>query len=150
MRRSKKVVRLLMTAGASAVIASGALAVSGAAADTGSAGQHAQSVTAATLRAKISSNGTLLAGSGVGGVNQFGGGRYNLTTSSDISNCALTGTINTVGGSDPGPGSGSIVVGAVNETTLFVRTATPSDSAPKTPPERIIKIIQAKRCGEHR
>lgn len=131
MRRSK-LARLLTTVGAAAVIVGGAFAVSGAAADTGSAGQPAASVTGVTLWAKVSATGTLLAASGISSVNHFGGGRYNLTTTSDISNCALTGTINTAGGGDPGPGSGSILVGAVNGTTLFVRTATPSAAAPKT------------------
>ncbi|TDB86685.1 hypothetical protein E1264_17120 [Actinomadura sp. KC216] len=126
----KKSARFLMTVGAVAAITSGAFAVSGAAADTGSAGQGERAA-ATTLWAKVSANGTLLAASGIGGVNHFGSGRYNLTTSVDISSCALTGTVNTNGGSDPGPGSASILVGAVNGRTLFVRTATPS--APGNP-----------------
>ena len=43
-----------------------------------------------------------------------------------MGNCALMGTVNTVGGSAPGPGNGSILVGKVSANTLFVRTATPS------------------------
>jgi hypothetical protein len=128
----KNSVRLLMAVGAAAAIGGGALTVSGASADTGSAARPAaQRVAATTLWAKVSQNGGLLAASGIGNVNHFGGGRYNLTTSVDISGCALTGTINTNGGSDPGPGSSSILVGAVNGRTLFVRTATPS--APGNP-----------------
>jgi hypothetical protein len=41
----------------------------------------------------------------------------------------LIGTVNTVTektGYDPGPGSGSILVGELTSTSLFVRTATPS------------------------
>ncbi|MBT2211059.1 MULTISPECIES: hypothetical protein [Actinomadura] len=128
----KNSVRLLMTVGACAAIAGGALAVSGASADTGSAPRPAAGrVAATTLFAKVGANGALLASSGIGNVNHFGGGRYNLTTSIDISGCALLGTINTGGGNDPGPGSSSILVGAVNGRTLFVRTATPSASGNK-------------------
>lgn len=126
----KKSVRLAMMLGAAAVIAGGVFATSGATAETGSTGQHAKRAATRTLWAKVGSNGTLLAASGIGNVNKFGRGRYNLTTDSDISNCALTGTINTSGGSDPGPGSASILVGAVNGRTLFVRTATPSAQNP--------------------
>lgn len=128
----KKSARLAMVLGAAAVIASGVFATSGATAETGFAGQPAKQAAAVTLWAKVASNGTLLASSGIGNVNKFGKGRYNLTTNSDISNCALTGTINTSGGSDPGPGSASILVGAVNGRTLFVRTATPSSQNPMT------------------
>lgn len=126
----KKSVRLAMMLGAAAVIAGGVFATSGATAETGSTGQHAKRAATRTLWAKVGSNGTLLAASGIGNVNKFGRGRYNLTTDSDISNCALTGTINTSGGSDPGPGSASILAGAVNGRTLFVRTATPSAQNP--------------------
>jgi hypothetical protein len=126
----KKSARMAMMLGASALIASGVFAASVATAETGSTRQSAERATTRTLWAKVSSNGTLLAASGIGNVNKFGRGRYNLTTDSDISNCALTGTINTSGGSDPGPGSASILVGAVNGRTLFVRTATPSAPSP--------------------
>jgi len=63
---------------------------------------------------------------------KVGRGRYEAITTVDISKCALTGTVNTIGGTDPGPGSGSILVGDVNSTTLFIRTATPSATFPKT------------------
>jgi hypothetical protein len=83
-----------------------------------------------TAWAKVSASGVILASQGITGVNKFGGGRYNVFTSANISNCALHGTLNTQGGGDPGPGSSSILVGAVNSTTLFVRTATPSSPSP--------------------
>ncbi|TYB38372.1 hypothetical protein [Actinomadura chibensis] len=117
-------------AGASAVIAGGAFAVVGTAADAGTAGRTNQRVAATTLWAKVAANGALLDASGIGGVTHSPG-RYNLTTSVDIIRCALIGTINTNGGDDPGPGSASILVGALNRHTLFVRTATPS--APGNP-----------------
>ncbi|MEV1247033.1 hypothetical protein ACIBO2_08780 [Nonomuraea sp. NPDC050022] len=126
----KNSVRLPMMLAASAIIASGVFAVSSATADTNSAALSANRAAPGTLWAKVSANGTLLAASGIRNVNKFGGGRYNLTTDSDISRCALTGTINTSGGNDPGPGSASILVGAVNGRTLFVRTATPSAQHP--------------------
>lgn len=65
-------------------------------------------------------------GQGITGINEFGIGRYNITTSSGLNGCALLGTVNTNGGNDPGPGSSSILVGQVNGNTLFIRTATPS------------------------
>jgi hypothetical protein len=83
---------------------------------------------AGTVWAKVSANGNLLAGSGITAVRKFGGGRYNLDTSADIGRCALTGSLNSIGGSDPGPGSSSILVAEVNAHLLFVRTATPSSS----------------------
>lgn len=128
----KKSARLPMILAASAIIASGVFATSSAIAETNSAAQPANRAAPGILWAKVSSNGTLLAASGIRNVNKFGRGRYNLTTDSDISRCALTGTINTSGGNDPGPGSASILVGAVNGSTLFVRTATPSAQNPMT------------------
>ncbi|WP_242906213.1 hypothetical protein [Actinomadura terrae] len=127
----KNSVRILMTVGASAAIAGGAFAVSGASADTGAASRPTTRIATTTLFAKVGANGALLSSSGIGNVNHFGGGRYNLTASTDISRCALIGTINTNGGNDPGPGSSSILVGAVDSRTLFVRTATPSASGNK-------------------
>ncbi|MFJ9634076.1 hypothetical protein ACIQPR_06110 [Streptomyces sp. NPDC091280] len=76
--------------------------------------------------AKVAANGHLLGGQGIRGVHRFGNGRYNITTTHNLNGCALLGTVNTNGGSDPGPGSASILVGQVNRNTLFVRTATPS------------------------
>ena len=78
--------------------------------------------------AKVSASGRILGGQGIRGVNRFGNGRYNITTTHSLTGCALLGTINTNGGSDPGPGSSSILVGQVNGNTLFIRTATPSAS----------------------
>lgn len=80
--------------------------------------------------AKVGADGTLLAGSGVARVSKVGRGRYALVAQNDISGAALIGTIDTGGGSDPGPGSASILVGAENATTVFVRTATPSAGSP--------------------
>jgi hypothetical protein len=82
--------------------------------------------------ASVSSDGKVLGASGVTGVNKFGNGRYNLTTDGDITGASIIGTINSTGGKDPGPGSASILVGAVDAHTLFVRTATPSGSSPAT------------------
>lgn len=83
-----------------------------------------------TIWARVSSDGTLLASSGITAVNRFGNGRYNLTTNRTISGSSVIATINSAGGEDPGPGSSSILVGEVDGNTLFVRTATPSASSP--------------------
>lgn len=80
--------------------------------------------------ARVAADGTLLASSGVDSVKKIGNGRYNITTTDDITNSGLIGTVNSTGGTDPGPGSASIVVGAVDAHTLFVRTATPSANPP--------------------
>jgi hypothetical protein len=85
---------------------------------------HRAAVTAGW--AKVSASGRILGGQGIRGINKFGIGRYNITTTHSLNGCALLGTINTNGGSDPGPGSSSILVGQVNGNTLFIRTATPS------------------------
>ncbi|MEV5500206.1 hypothetical protein AB0M50_32875 [Nonomuraea fuscirosea] len=122
-------IKLFMTAAASALVAGGVFTISGAAAQEASA-QRAAAGT--TFYAKVAANGALLAASGICDVNTFGQGRYNLTTNTDITRCALTGTINTDGGEDPGPGSASILIGAVSPRTLFVRTATPSGPHPRT------------------
>ncbi|GAA3586059.1 hypothetical protein GCM10022419_080210 [Nonomuraea rosea] len=118
-----------MTAAAAALVAGGVFTVTGVAAQDAAAAQPAAGT---TFWAKVAANGNLLAASGIGNVNKFGQGRYNLTTDADISRCALTGAINTNGGSDPGPGSASILVGAVDARTLFVRTATPSGPSPRS------------------
>jgi hypothetical protein len=83
--------------------------------------------------AKVSASGSVLTGNGVSRVIHFGHGRYDLVFSHSINACALTGTVNTNGGGDPGPGSASILLGEVNTSLLFVRTATPS-STPGSPP----------------
>jgi hypothetical protein len=83
-----------------------------------------------TIWARVGADGTLLATSGVTGVKKFGNGRYNLTTSHDVTAAALVATVNTTGGSDPGPGNASILIGAVDGHTLYVRTATPSAATP--------------------
>jgi hypothetical protein len=80
--------------------------------------------------AKVSASGVVLASQGIAGVNKIGGGRYHVFTNTNVSNCALHGTLNTQGGGDPGPGSSSILIGAVTGNTLFVRTATPSSPSP--------------------
>ncbi len=79
-----------------------------------------------TAWARVAANGQILGGQGITGINKFGIGRYNITTSSGLGGCALLGTINTNNGTDPGPGSSSILVGQVDGNTLFIRTATPS------------------------
>lgn len=130
--RGNKLNKLVRT---SLVLSGAALVVGGAfATTTASASPAAPHAPAAVTNswAKVSANGVVLAGQGITGINKFGRGRYNLFTSTDISNCALTGTLNTNGGSDPGPGSASIIVGAVNGNTLFVRTATPSAASPNS------------------
>ncbi|WP_424215933.1 hypothetical protein ACN20G_27700 (plasmid) [Streptomyces sp. BI20] len=115
------VVALVTIAGVAVVSAA-----DGGAPREGARGSGAAVVT--TAWAKVSAGGTVLGGAGITGINKFGIGRYNITTSSDLGNCALLGTINTNGGNDPGPGSASILVGKVNGNTLFIRTATPSAS----------------------
>ncbi|WP_157549318.1 hypothetical protein [Nonomuraea candida] len=125
-------IKAAMTVAAAALVAGGVFAVSGATAQDASAAQPAQRAAGVTFWAKVAANGNLLAASGIGNVNKFGQGRYNLTTNADISRCALTGTVNTNGGGDPGPGSASILVGAVDGRTLFVRTATPSGPSPRS------------------
>ncbi|MFJ6757934.1 MULTISPECIES: hypothetical protein [unclassified Streptomyces] len=116
--------KLALGAAAMALTVGGAVAVSSASAEPHQAARAAATTTA---WAKVSASGQFLGVQGITGtVNHFGNGRYNITTTSNINNCALLGTINTNGGSDPGPGSSSILVGQVNANTIFVRTATPS------------------------
>ncbi|MFJ3726181.1 hypothetical protein ACIPYQ_26945 [Streptomyces sp. NPDC090045] len=116
--------KLALAATAMALTVGGVVAVSSASAEPHEAVRAAATTTA---WAKVSASGQFLGAQGITGtVNHFGAGRYNITTTSNINNCALLGTINTNGGSDPGPGSSSILVGQVNANTLFVRTATPS------------------------
>lgn len=121
MNGSKK---LALGAAVVALAIGGSVAVASASAEPQQAARAAATTTA---WAKVAANGQILGGQGISGaVNHFGGGRYNITTSSSLNGCALLGTINTNGGSDPGPGSSSILVGQVNGNTLFIRTATPS------------------------
>ncbi|AZM88328.1 MULTISPECIES: hypothetical protein [Streptomyces] len=115
--------KLTLTAAALALTVGGALAVSSASAEPAVA-SHSMATT--TAWAKVAANGQVLGGQGITGINKFGIGRYNITTSSGLNGCALLGTVNTNGGNDPGPGSSSILVGQVNGNTLFIRTATPS------------------------
>ncbi|MEV7546494.1 hypothetical protein [Streptomyces sp. NPDC089915] len=115
--------KLALGAAAMALTVGGAFAVSSASAEPAHTRQAAATTTS---WAKISAGGVLLGGQGVRGVTRFGTGRYNITTTSSLVGCALLGTVNTNGGDDPGPGSASILVGLLNPTTLFVRTATPS------------------------
>ncbi|MEV0309839.1 hypothetical protein [Nonomuraea fuscirosea] len=95
----------------------------------------------------MAANGALLAASGIGDVNKFGQGRYSLTTNTDVTRCALTGMINTDGGDNPGPGSASILVGAVSPRTLFVRTATPSGPHPRTVDDDRPFSVRISRCS---
>ncbi|MFJ7208322.1 hypothetical protein ACIQWR_32935 [Streptomyces sp. NPDC098789] len=120
MNGSKK---LALGAAVAALAIGGSVAVSTASAGTREASHAAVTTTA---WAKVAANGTILGAQGISGINKFGIGRYNITTSSGLDRCALLGTINTNGGNDPGPGSSSILVGQVNGNTLFIRTATPS------------------------
>lgn len=83
-----------------------------------------------TVWARVAADGTLLAASGITGVQKIGVGRYHLTTSQDITGAGLVATVNSTGGNDPGPGSASVLVGAVDTVTLLVRTATPSAGVP--------------------
>jgi hypothetical protein len=124
-----KLLRTSLIASGAALVLGGAVAST-----TAAASQAAPQAPAAVTSswAKVSANGVILASQGITGINKFGRGRYDLFTSGDITNCALSGTVNTNGGSDPGPGSASILVGAVNANTLFVRTATPSSTSPAT------------------
>ncbi|WP_327261622.1 hypothetical protein OG444_08775 [Streptomyces sp. NBC_01232] len=115
--------KLVIGAAALALTAGGVVAVSSASAEPREARQAAAVTTA---WAKVAANGQVLGGQGITGLNKFGIGRYNITTSGSLNGCALLGTINTNGGNDPGPGSSSILVGQVNGNTLFIRTATPS------------------------
>ncbi|WP_405788266.1 hypothetical protein OG753_10905 [Streptomyces sp. NBC_00029] len=117
--------KLVIGAAALALTAGGVVAVSSASAEPREARQAAAVTTA---WAKVAANGQVLGGQGITGLNKFGIGRYNITTSGSLNGCALLGTINTNGGNDPGPGSSSILVGQVNGNTLFIRTATPSQS----------------------
>ncbi|MCX5197786.1 hypothetical protein OOK31_28480 [Streptomyces sp. NBC_00249] len=115
--------KLALGAAAMALTIGGAVAVSSASAEPQ---RPAQAAAVTTAWAKVAANGQVLGGQGITGINKFGIGRYNITTSSGLNGCALLGTINTNGGNDPGPGSSSILVGQVNGNTLFIRTATPS------------------------
>ena len=126
----RKHVLLSVALGIATAVTGGSLAVSSAAAATPPAMHTQATAVGPSVWAKVSGNGALLAGSGVTSINKFGRGRYDLTTAVDVTNCALTGTVDTNGGSDPGPGSSSILVGLVNGNTLFVRTATPSAASP--------------------
>ncbi|MFI5986708.1 hypothetical protein ACIBEA_38340 [Streptomyces sp. NPDC051555] len=118
--------KLALGAAVAALAIGGSVAVSTASAGTREAA-HAAPTT--TVWAKVAANGQLLGSSGVSAVRKFGTGRYNIDVYPDLANCALLGTINTNGGTDPGPGSSSILVGKVSEKTLFIRTATPSGTA---------------------
>lgn len=121
MNGSKK---LALGAAVVALAIGGSVAASTASAGTREASHAAMATT--TAWAKVSADGRILGGQGVTGINKFGIGRYNIKTAGNLGQCALLGTINTNGGSDPGPGSSSILVGQVDANTLFIRTATPS------------------------
>ncbi|MER6255691.1 hypothetical protein ABT224_30495 [Streptomyces sp. NPDC001584] len=115
--------KLVIGAAALALTVGGVVAVSSASAEPREAARAAVTTTA---WAKVAANGAVQGSSGVSAIRKFGIGRYNIDTYGDLGNCALLGTINTNDGSDPGPGSSSILVGKVGSNTLFIRTATPS------------------------
>ncbi|MFE2583190.1 hypothetical protein [Streptomyces sp. NPDC059378] len=114
--------RAAVVAAATALAVGGVIAVSAASAEPRTVAPRATT----TTWAKVSAGGIVFGSEGVSRVNKFGTGRYNITTTSNLAGCALLGTVNSSGGTDPGPGSASIMVGLVNGNTLFVRTATPS------------------------
>jgi hypothetical protein len=69
----------------------------------------------------------------VASVQKLGTGRYKIVLEEALySTSILIGTINTVGGTDPGPGSASIEVGQHDNVAshVFVRTSTPSAQYP--------------------
>ncbi|MFD5466042.1 hypothetical protein ACFWIQ_24885 [Kitasatospora sp. NPDC127059] len=120
MTRFKK---LIVGAALLPFVAGGALVASSASAEPK---PEPRLAAATTHWGKFDASGRQLAGDGsITSVNHFGGGRYNLFTNFDATNCALTGTLNTQGGNDPGPGNSSTLLGLVNSSTLFVRAATP-------------------------
>ncbi|MCX4777246.1 hypothetical protein [Streptomyces sp. NBC_01264] len=122
--------KLALGAAATALMIGGAVAASSASAGTNHPVAGAAVTT--TAWAKVAANGQILGGQGITGINKFGIGRYNITTSVGLNGCALLGTVNTNGGNDPGPGSSSVLVGQVNGNTLFIRTATPSSTGNAT------------------
>lgn len=123
--------KLALGAAAMALTVGGAFAASSASAEP-KAAPAAAALATTTTWGKFTAAGGVLGGQGFSRVSHFGTGRYNITTTSSLVGCALLGTINTNGGDDPGPGSSSILVGLLNPTTLFVRTATPSGTGNAT------------------
>lgn len=75
----------------------------------------------------------IAASSGVTGVDHLGGGCYTVFLTRNVTQCAVTGTVNTKDPSDPGTGSASITVSPNGASSLFVRMATPS----KTTDQRV-------------
>ncbi|MFH7597618.1 hypothetical protein WDV06_21305 [Streptomyces racemochromogenes] len=115
--------KLALGAAAMALTIGGAFAVTSASAEPTRTGKAAATSTAF---AKVRADGVILAWSGMNSVQHVGTGRYLLSTNTDITYCALLGTVNKNNFDDPGPGSSSILVGQAGPTTIFIRTATPS------------------------
>lgn len=87
------------------------------------------------LLIRLAGDGALLSSQAAGqvaSVEKLGSGRYKIVLEVALSSSSiLIGTINTIGGSDPGPGSSSIEVGIYDTANhLFVRTSTPSAQFP--------------------
>jgi hypothetical protein len=87
------------------------------------------------LLIRVAADGKLLSSTAEGqvaSVEKLGNGRYKIILEVALSGSSiLVVTINTIGGTDPGPGSSSIEVGNYDTANhLFVRTSTPSASFP--------------------
>lgn len=100
----------------------GAPGLQGPAGPQGDKGDTGQSATA--LWARIKSDGTLLAGSGVTAVTRNGIGKYMVTFSQNLDRCAYIGTADTYGNGFE-PLSRTISVHLSNSTNLFVESTTP-------------------------
>lgn len=87
------------------------------------------------LLIRVAADGKLLSSAAEGqvaSVEKLGNGRYKIILEVALDGSSiLVGTVNTIGGTDPGPGSSSIEVGNYDTANhLFVRTSTPSASFP--------------------
>ncbi|GDY79540.1 hypothetical protein AQJ43_28605 [Streptomyces avermitilis] len=108
-----------------------AVAVSSASAETR---EVSHAAAAPTAWAKVRADGVLLGGSGISAIRKLGTGRYALDIYGNLADCALLGTINTNNGTDPGPGSSSILVGKGGPTrsTSAPRRRPPAAAPPWT------------------
>nr|BBJ48346.1 hypothetical protein SAVMC3_09750 [Streptomyces avermitilis] len=100
--------KLVLGAAVMALTIGAAVAVSSASAETR---EVSHAAAAPTAWAKVRADGVLLGGSGISAIRKLGTGRYALDIYGNLADCALLGTINTNNGTDPGPGSSSILVG---------------------------------------
>lgn len=100
----------------------GAPGVQGPAGPKGDKGDAGQAATA--LWARIKSDGTLLAGSGVTAVTRSGIGKYRVTFDRSLDGCAYVGSADTYGNGFE-PLSRTISVHQSNSTNLFVESTTP-------------------------